>query len=322
MNYRQLGSTELQVASLCLGTMTFGDGADEKVCRDLYALSRDRGVNLFDCANVYADGESERILGRLVDGHRSDVLIATKAYYPMHSDPDTQGLGNSSLRKALEGSLLRLNTDYVDLFYLHCFDEQTPLAETLTTLDEFVRQGKIRHVGVSNFAAWQVMKALSVAELGNLPTVAVIQPMYNLLKRQCESELLPMATAERLGVLSYGPVAGGFLTGKYLNSKSAAGRFSSSEMYKKRYGQDSDQTAVAGFLTLADEFNVQPASLAIAWVASNPAVSAPIVGARSIDQLKTALDSIEIDMTGDLRQLISDLTPTPPLATDRAEEQE
>lgn len=321
MNYSTLGNTELKVPSLCFGTMTFGDGSEESVCRELYARCRDRGVNLFDCANVYADGDSERILGRLINNHRSDVVVATKAYYPMGGDVSTQGLGRSNLIKALHDSLKRLNTDYVDLFYLHAFDDTTPLDETLEAVDGFVRQGKIRYVGVSNFAAWQVMKALSIAEQKQYSPFSCIQPMYSLLKRQCESELLPMAAAENLGVLPYGPVAGGYLTGKYLNTNPADGRFSENKMYRNRYAHKSNSRTTERFVALANELAVQPTSLAIAWVASNPIVTAPIIGARNVDQLDTALASLDIEMSDQLRQSVSDLSQPPALATDRTEEQ-
>ncbi len=320
MNYSTLGNTNLKVAPLCLGTMTFGDGAEESVCRAIYARCRDRGINMFDCANVYADGESERILGRLIKSHRADVIVATKAYYPMGDGVITQGLDRSNLTKALEGSLSRLNTDYVDLFYLHAFDETTPLDETLATVNNFVQRGMIRYIGVSNFAAWQVMKALSIAEQQRYATICCIQPMYNLLKRQCESEILPMAAAESLGVLPYGPVAGGYLTGKYTATNPVNGRFSNSKMYQDRYTDDSNRIVTEQFVTLAKDLDVQPTSLAIAWVASNPSVTAPIVGARNIGQIDTALASLDIEMSDELRQSVSDISLQPAPATDRAEE--
>jgi aryl-alcohol dehydrogenase-like predicted oxidoreductase len=321
MTYSTLGNTDLAVGPLCFGTMTFGDGAEESVCREMYARCRNFGINLFDCANVYAGGESERILGRLVDDHRQDVLITTKAYYPMGGDKSTQGLGKVNMTNALEASLNRLNTDYVDLFFLHAFDECTPLEETLETVESFVQKGMIRHVGVSNFAAWQVMKALAIAKQSAYSPICCIQPMYNLLKRQFESELLPMAESESLGVLPYGPVAGGYLTGKYLDSESMDGRFADSKMYQDRYAHESSISTTKQFVSLASDLDVEPTSLAIAWVASNPGVTAPIVGARNIEQLDTALASLEIDMTDELHQLITDFSLPPAMATDRTEEQ-
>lgn len=321
MEYKTLGNTELNISSICLGTMTFGDGADEATSRVIYAKCRNRGINFFDCANVYAKGESERILGRLIKRHRSEVIVATKAYYPMGNEVNSRGLSRSQLTAALAASLERLNTDYIDLYYLHAFDEDTPLKETLETLNDFVRQGKIRYIGVSNFAAWQVMKALSIAEQQHYESIACIQPMYNLLKRQCESEILPMAASEKLGVLSYSPIAGGYLSGKYLDAKSVDGRLATSETYKKRYADESNRKTTEQFISFAQKQNIHPASLAIAWVASHPVVTAPIIGARNIDQLRTALDSLDIEMSGDMRRKISGFSREPALPTDRTEEQ-
>jgi aryl-alcohol dehydrogenase-like predicted oxidoreductase len=321
MKFRNLGEAAIQAPALCLGTMTFGAEADEVSSRAIYSRCRDAGINLFDCANVYADGESERILGRLIHDHRDSVVIATKAYYPMHNDESTRGLSRSKLTTALHASLERLNTDYVDLYYLHHFDEEVPLDESMATLNDFVQQGKVRHVGVSNFAAWQVMKAMSISTQNHYASIVCIQPMYNLLKRQCESELLPMAASEKLGVLPYGPVAGGYLTGKYLESTSATGRFATDADYQARYAHDANQQGARRFVELARDVGVHPASLAIAWVASHPTVTAPIIGARNIEQLAISLASLDIDMTNELRQRISDISPQPALATDRAEEQ-
>ena len=321
MEYKTLGNTELNISSICLGTMTFGDGADEATSRVIYAKCRNRGINFFDCANVYAKGESERILGRLIKRHRSEVIVATKAYYPMGNEVNSRGLSRSQLTAALAASLERLNTDYIDLYYLHAFDEDTPLKETLETLNDFVRQGKIRYIGVSNFAAWQVMKASSIAAQQHYESIACIQPMYNLLKRQCESEILPMAASEKLGVLPYSPIAGGYLSGKYLDAKSVDGRLATSETYKKRYADESNRKTTEQFISFAQKQNIHPASLAIAWVASHPIVTAPIIGARNTEQLRTALASLEIEMSGDMRRKISGFSLEPALPTDRTEEQ-
>lgn len=321
MEYKTLGNTELNISSICLGTMTFGDGADEATSRVIYAKCRNRGINFFDCANVYAEGESERILGRLIKRHRSEVIVATKAYYPMGNEVNSRGLSRSQLTAALAASLERLNTDYIDLYYLHAFDEDTPLEETLETLNDFVRQGKIRYIGVSNFAAWQVMKASSIAAQQHYESIACIQPMYNLLKRQCESEILPMAASEKLGVLPYSPIAGGYLSGKYLDAKSVDGRLATSETYQKRYAHESNRRTTEQFIKYAQKQNIHPASLAIAWVASHPIVTAPIIGARNTEQLRTALASLEIEMSGDMRRKISGFSLEPALPTDRTEEQ-
>lgn len=321
MEYRNLGRAGVKVSSLCFGTMTFGDGADESTSAKLYGLCRDKGINFFDCANVYAKGDSERILGRLIKPHRDEVVIATKAYFRTSEDINGRGLSRFHLTKSLEQSLSRLGTDYVDLFYLHHFDEDTPIEESLSTLNDFVRQGKVLYIGLSNFAAWQVMKSISITQLQAWAPIACIQPMYNLLKRQCESEILPMAQSEGLGVFPYSPLAGGWLTGKYLNTKLSEGRFTTSKMYQKRYEQEQNQQTTQAFLDFAAEHGHHPVSLAIAWVGAHAGITAPIVGARNVEQLTPALNAIDLHLSQEEREIISDFSISPAIATDRAEEQ-
>ena len=320
MKYKKLGNSGLKVSQLCLGTMTFGDGADESHCTEIYKMSKDKGINFFDCANVYAEGESERILGKLIKGHRDEVIITSKAYYPTGANVNDRGLSKKHLTIELEKSLRRLTTDYIDVYYLHSFDNNTSLQESLYTVNEFVKQGKILYVGVSNFAAWQVMKAISITKLLNTMPITCIQPMYNLLKRQCETELFPMAKSENLGVASYSPLGGGLLTGKYQKNISE-GRLKTSEMYQKRYFDKENDKAVKRFLEFANTNHYNPISLAISWVSGHNAVTSPIIGARSTNQLIPALASMEIDMTNELRNEISKMSITPPIATDRSEEQ-
>lgn len=320
MEYRNLGRAGVKVSSLCFGTMTFGDGADERTSADLYGLCRDKGINFFDCANVYAKGESERILGRLIKPHRDEVFIATKAYFKTSDDVNGRGLSRFHLTKSLEQSLQRLGTDYVDLFYLHHFDEETPIEESLSTLNDFVRQGKVLYLGLSNFAAWQIMKSISITEARNWAPISCFQPMYNLLKRQCESELLPMAQSEGLGVFPYSPLAGGWLTGKYINKQPDTGRFNTSKMYQKRYEQEKDLETTRAFLNFAKAHNHHPVSLAIAWVGSHPGITAPIIGARNLEQLRPSLASLDIQLSDADRETISNFSLSPAIATDRSEE--
>lgn len=322
MIYKNLGNTGLKVSSLCLGTMTFADGADPEECQNIYAECRDKGVNFFDCADVYADGESERILGNLVKAHRSDVIITTKAFYPTGGDINARGLSRHHLTHALHSSLKALRTDYIDVYYFHSFDVETPLIESLAAISKFVRDGAIRYLGLSNFASWQVMKAVHLAADFPELRIACVQPMYNLIKRQCEAEILPMAASEGLGVVSYSPLAGGLLTGKYLGSNRGNGRFDESEMYQRRYQSESSKRIVEAFLNLAVEFEVSPVSLAVAWVSSHPDVTAPIIGARTLDQLRLSLESLNVGMTEDRRKIVSALSPPPGLPTDREEERD
>jgi len=217
-------------------------------------------------------------------------------------------------------SLKNLDTDYIDIYYLHCFDENTPLQESLATLDNFIQQGKILYVGLSNFAAWQVMKAIQISKQFKNISIACIQPMYNLLKRQCESEIFPMALSEELGVFSYSPLGGGYLTGKYLSSSSNSGRINESDMYQKRYVEQNNIKTVEIYSKFAQENNYDPVSLAIAWASSHPAVTAPLIGARNIEQLKPALASVDLDITPELKEILSGFSISPAMPTDREEE--
>lgn len=321
MQYKNLGKSGLKVSPLCMGTMTFGKEADKKTSQKLYKMCRDHGINFFDCANVYVGGESEKILGQFIKGHREEVVIATKAYYPMGNDINARGLSRFHLTKALDASLKRLKTDYVDVYYMHHFDENTPLEESLSTLNDFVRQGKVLYLGISNFAAWQVMKAIGICQQNHFAPISCLQPMYNLLKRQCESEILPMAEGEGLGVFSYSPLAGGLLTGKYQYKVAPKeGRFNSSEMYQKRYEADRELKTIQSFLDFAKTNDYHPVSLAVAWAAGHSGITAPIIGARNEEQLKPVLEALDIDMNGELRQRIADFSFAPAIATDRAEE--
>jgi aryl-alcohol dehydrogenase-like predicted oxidoreductase len=320
-SHRYLGNTGAKVSPLCMGTMMFGGDADRETSAALFRRCREAGINVFDCANVYEDGRSEEILGDLVADCRDEVVLTTKAYFPTDNDPNARGASRYHLVRAVENSLRRLGTDRIDVFFVHRFDEQTGLAETLRALDDLVRQGKVLYLGASNFAAWQVMKALGRQRAEGWTPFHVIQPMYNLTKRQAEVELLPLAESENLGVLSYSPLGGGLLTGKYgIDQKPNEGRLVENPMYQTRYGADVHYEVADRFTTFAEEHGYDPAALAVAWVAHHPAVTAPIIGARTLDQLEGSLGALDIDMTEDLRAEVSALSPTPPPATDRVEE--
>ncbi len=301
--------------------MSFGGDADDATSAALFARARDAGVNLFDTADVYTHGRSEELLGRLIAGCRDEVVIATKAYFPMGKDPNARGSSRYHLVRAVEASLRRLGVDYVDLFYLHRFDDVTRIDETLRAVDDLVRAGKLLYPACSNFAAWQVAHALGVAAARGWAPLVAIQPMYNLVKRQAETEILPMAQALGVGVIPYSPLGGGLLTGKYGRGRGPdAGRLVSNPMYQTRYAADANFDAADRFTALAAEFGHAPATLAIAWVASHPAVTSVLLGARSVDQLDAALAAADLDLSAETRARISALTPEPPPATDRNEE--
>jgi aryl-alcohol dehydrogenase-like predicted oxidoreductase len=316
-----LGNTGLRVSELCFGTMTFGREADEATSAALYGRCRAAGIDFFDCANVYAGGESERILGKLIGDERDRVVISSKVFFTMGEGPLARGYSRAAILHHVEGSLARLGTDYLDLYFLHHFDEGTPIEDALRALDDLVRAGKIRYPAVSNFAAWQITKALGVSAREGLAAFRCVQPMYSLLKRQAEVEILPMAQAEGLGVVSYSPLAGGILTGKYgLRDADVEGRLKVSDLYARRYARLSDFEVARAFTDLAGKHGHHPASMAVAWVSKHPAVTAPIIGARNLQQLEPSLASVEVDMTDELYAEIGALTPAPALATDREEE--
>lgn len=321
MEYRFLGSTGVKVSRLCFGTMSFGGDADEPTSAALFKRCRDAGINFFDCANTYAGGKSEEILGRLVKGSRQDLILTSKVYFPTGADVNARGATRRNILAQVEGSLKRLDTDYLDVYFIHHFDDTTPLPETLRALDDLVRAGKILYPAASNFAAWQVAKALGLSALHDWAPFAVLQPMYNLVKRQAEVEILPLALSEGLGVIPYSPLGGGLLTGKYARGvRPQSGRLVENAMYQVRYGAEWVYDVAERFTAFARQRGYEPAALAVAWVGSHPAVTAPIIGARNLQQLEGSLKSLEIDMTPELRAEVSALSPEPPPATDRSEE--
>jgi len=321
MRHVALGTTGIQVSELCFGTMTFGKESDESTSAAVYARCREAGINFFDCANVYVGGESERILGKLVAPERDQIILTSKVYFPMGEGPRARGYSRAAILHQVEGSLKRLGTDYLDLYFLHRFDQNTPVEDALRALDDLVQQGKIRYPAVSNFAAWQIARALGTSERLGLSAFRCVQPMYNLLKRQAEVELLPMALDEGMAVIPYSPMAGGVLTGKYGDQDlSVEGRLKASDMYVRRYEAPSNFQVATAFSALAAEHGWHPAALAVAWVARHPAVTAPIIGARNLEQLESSLGSTEIELDDELYARVSALTPAPPLATDREEE--
>jgi aryl-alcohol dehydrogenase-like predicted oxidoreductase len=321
MQYKRLGNTGINVSALCFGVMSFGGDADEQTSAAMFHRCRDVGINFFDCANVYAQGRSEEILGRLIAPCRDEVIITSKVFGATGPDINARGASRRHIRSAVEASLKRLNTDYIDIYFLHQFDPATSLEETLHALDDLVRAGKILYPAASNYAAWQVAKALGISAKEGWARFECIQPMYNLVKRQAEVELLPMAQSEQLGVITYSPLGGGLLTGKYgATRRPDSGRLVENQIYQTRYGGALYYDVAERYTHFARERGLEPASLAVAWVASHPAVTAPIIGARNLDQLEGSLKALDITMTPELRAEISALSPEPPLATDRTEE--
>ena len=295
---------------LCFGTMQFGGRADATDSRATYDAARAAGINMFDTAYAYNGGASETLLGQFVANERDGVIVASKAEF-------TRGSARGNLEASLAESRRRLGLDVIDLYYLHRWDGDTSLEETFETLAGMQADGAIRYIGVSNFAAWQVMKAQAVAvSFGT--RIDAIQPMYNLVKRQAEVEILPMAQAEGIAVLPYSPLGGGLLSGKYAAGET--GRLTEDDMYARRYGPDWMHEAARSLSEIAVEVGHAPATLAVAWVASHPGVTAPIVSTRNAAQLGPSLAAMDLDLDRELHARLSALAPAPAPATDRLEE--
>ena len=321
MQYKLLGRTGVKVSTLCFGTMSFGDIADRAESAKMFQRCRELGINFFDCANTYAGGRSEEILGELIAGCRDEIVLTTKVVSRTGSDINQGGASRRHIQISVEESLKRLKTDRIDVYFLHHHDADTPIDESLRALDDLVQQGKILYPAVSNWAAWQVMKAQGIAKHQRLARIECLQPMYNLVKRQAEVEILPMAQHEQIAVIPYSPLGGGLLTGKYTpDSKPRSGRLVERASYIKRYGVPAYYETAAAFAAHARERGHHPATLAVAWVMAHPAVTAPIIGARSLAQLEASLAARDVEMTRQWHAEIAALSSTPPPANDRLEE--
>ncbi|NQW53274.1 MAG: aldo/keto reductase [Rhodospirillales bacterium] len=319
MKTKLLGRTGISVSELCFGTMSFGGDADEATSASMYKAVRDAGINFFDTANEYNKGKSEEILGRLAKDHRDELVLTTKCFNKTGPDVNAGGANRRHVVQAVEASLRRLQTDRIDVLFLHRFDAVTPIDEMMRGLEDLVRSGKVIYPAVSNWSAWQTQRAVDIQERNDWARLQVIQPMYNLVKRQAEVELLPMAAANGIGVIPYSPAAAGLLSGKYFGQ--ASGRLKTNKMYEARYGEEWAFETAEKYVALCQQKGLHPVSAAIAWVGAHPAITAPIIGARNVDQLKDSLAAVKIDMTPELRAEIAALSRTPPPATDRLEEQ-
>ena len=293
MEYRSLGASGLLVSELGLGSMTFGAEVDEAASRSLLDHFVDAGGNFVDTADVYGGGVSEEIVGRWLSGRDRDALvIATKVFWPTGGGPNDHGAGRKHIMAALHASLRRLGTDYVDLYQVHAFDERTPVEETLSTLDGLVRAGTVRHLGVSNYAAWQVQKSVDVARHRGWEPFVSVQPLYNLIDRDVEHELVPVCRNEGVGVIPWAPLRGGWLTGKYRRGMAAAPPDTRWEADKQPWLGDWETsvdertwTVTDALFAVAGEVRRSPAQVALRWLLQRPGVTAPIIGARTVAQL-------------------------------------
>ena len=298
------------LAPFAFGTMQFGGKADAAESRAMFDAARAAGIAHFDTAYVYTDGASETLLGEFAAAERDRLYIATKI-------GSGGGIDAAGLNAQFDTSMSRLGMEQADLLYLHKWDGEVPLWERIEVLARLQAQGRVRHLGLSNFAAWQVMKAQAIAaDLGT--RIDVIQPMYNLVKRQAEVELLPMCRSEGIVPACYSPLGGGLLTGKY--GVGEAGRLTEDERYQARYAAPAMHRAAGALAGVAEELGVPSATLAVAWAARHPAGPVPILSARSTEQLAPSLEAMKFEMDDELYARLSELMPAPPPATDRTEE--
>ena len=317
MDSTRLGRTGLRVSRLCLGTMTFGLQCDEPTSRAILDAAAAGGITFLDTADAYplggtyeTVGRTEEIVGRWLRGRRHDFILATKCFNPMSERPWDRGSSRKHVLDAIDASLRRLGTDYVDLYQLHMWDPETPLDETLGVLDDVVRAGKARYVGCSNFQAWHLARALGRSEALGLARLDSVQPRYNLLFREFERELFPLCALEGIGVIPYNPLAGGLLAGRH-RPEAPAGRFTlglAAQVYQDRYWHEREFATVAALRPLASEAGLDLVTLAIAWVMANPVVTAPILGASRPEQLAPAIAAAQVKLPPELKARLDALT--------------
>ena len=320
MEHTRLGRTGLQVSRLCLGTMTFGLQCDEPTSVAILDRAADGGIDFLDSSDAYplggdlsTRGVTEEILGRWLRGRRDRFIVATKCFAPTGPAPFDGGNSRKHIMSAVEASLRRLQTDYIDLYQLHGYDEQTPIDETLGALDDLVHQGKVRYVGCSNFLTYQLVRAVGRTQTLGLARLDSVQPRYNLLFRQIEREMLPYCGEEGIGVIPYNPIAGGLLSGKHVRSAPPpeGSRFTlgtAAQNYQDRYWHEREFDTVEVLGQLAGQAGVSLVTLAVAWVLANPAVTAPIIGASRPEQLADSLAALEFTLDSELKEQLDKVT--------------
>ena len=314
MQYRNMGRTGLKVSEVCLGTMTFGHGTDERASEEIVDLAFDSGVNFFDTANTYGDGASEVLLGNALKGRRRDAVVATKVFNPFGPGPNDSGMSRVHIMNAVEDSLRRLQTDYLDLYYIHHVDTQTPLEEMLRALDDLVRQGKVRYTACSNYEAWRLMEALWISDSEGWARFDCYQPQYSLVVRDIEEELIPVCELKGLGVVVWSPLGGGFLSGKYRPGQRSVTGSRSEEgwAYPERYFADCADDSLAALLDMAESTGYSPAQVALRWVLEQPSITSVIIGARTVEQARDNIMAGSFCLEGEHVQHLNAVSALPP----------
>lgn len=309
-----MGRSGLKVSEICLGTMTFGHGADEAEAGRITDACLDAGLNFFDTANTYNAGVSETMLGNILKGRRRQAVIASKVFNPMGPGPNDSGMSRLHILHAVEDSLRRLQTDYLDIYYIHHVDVQTPLEEMLRAMDDLVRSGKVRYIAVSNYEAWRLMEALWTSDSRNLARFEIYQPQYSLVVRDIEQEIVPVCETKGLGVVVWSPLAGGYLTGKYQPGQNTAQGSRSEEgwAFPSRFFHPDHSNVLATLLEVAAELGRSPAQVALRWVLDQGFVTSAIVGARSEAQIEETLQAAGWRLPEEMRAKLDAVSALPP----------
>ncbi|MGA3298144.1 MAG: aldo/keto reductase [Candidatus Bathyarchaeia archaeon] len=316
MQYVNLGRAGVKVSRICLGCMSFGNDDAWKVeldkARPLVKKAIDLGINFFDTANVYSLGRSEEITGECLKGYRDDVVVATKVYHAMGTGPNDSGLSRRHMMQQIKGSLKRLQMDHVDLYQIHRWDYATPIAETMRTLDDLVRQGSTHYIGASSMFAWQFFKALYTSDRLGLERFVSMQNHYSAVYREEEREMIPLCRAEGIGLIPWSPLAKGFLTGKYKRGENSQGtRYESDELLRERFFKPEDFDVVEAVQAVAKEKGVTPAQIAISWLL-HKGVTAPIVGPTKLEHIEDAVGAVDVKLdASDMERLESKYKPHP-----------
>jgi aryl-alcohol dehydrogenase-like predicted oxidoreductase len=310
MNYKNLGKSGLKVSSICLGSNNFGGQVNEEDSIKIIRKAVDLGINIIDTSNGYTDGRSEEIIGKAVQCFRDEVILATKVGWEREQTPNKFGLSRKNIRRQFKQSLKKLKTDFIDLYYLHKIDPNTPLEESLRTLNDLVREGSVNYIACSNFAAWQIAKANEICEKNDLEKFIAVEPQYNLLKREIEVELLPYCQNEGLGVLTYSPLMSGILTGKYKKNEPIpkGSRIEYSQYYRDFFKREDAFSILEKIENIAKEVDIPMGKLAIAWIMKNPAITAPIIGASKVEQVEENCRLTEINLSDEIYAKLNEVT--------------
>lgn len=312
MEYRNLGACGVKVSPLCLGTMMFGGRTDEAESIHIIHRAMDEGINFLDTADMYSGGASEKIVGKAIADRRNEVVLATKGAQPMGQKPNQRGSSRLHLMNALDASLKRLNLDHVDIYYVHVPDYDTPIEETLRALDDMVRSGRVRYIACSNYRAWKLCEALWTSDKLNLNSYVCVQPLYNIVNRDIEVELLPLCRAKGIGVVSYSPLARGILTGKYKTGQPYPEGSRASQNDKRMNEAELREESFVAAQEIAshcEKKGVAPSQFALAWAIANPILSSIIIGPRTMEQYEDNFAALSVEITAEDEDFIDSIVP-------------